>query len=105
MAENMSLADQAVQALAAVKAIGAELTNDDPERHQVRLLQRLAEAQIAAGLRQAIDLAYMAKDLRALVKELEGDEPRYTAQEVADACVAAEIPDSKCESLLLALKA
>lgn len=32
-------------------------------------------------------------------------EPRYTAQDVADACMAAEIPDSKCESLLIALKA
>ena len=29
--------------------------------------------------------------------------PVFTAQEVADACTAAEIPDSKCESLLLAL--
>lgn len=31
--------------------------------------------------------------------------PRYTTQDVADACMAAEIPDSKCESLLIALKA
>lgn len=29
----------------------------------------------------------------------------YTTQQVIDACVAAEIPDSKCESLLLALTA
>ena len=32
-------------------------------------------------------------------------EPAFTAQQVADACMAAEIPDSKCESLLLALRA
>lgn len=35
----------------------------------------------------------------------DADEPGYTAQQVADACMAAEIPDSKCESLLLALRA
>ena len=29
----------------------------------------------------------------------------YTEQQVTDACIAAEIPDGKCESLLLALKA
>ena len=33
------------------------------------------------------------------------DEPGYTEQQVAAACMAAEIPDSKCESLLLALRA
>lgn len=32
-------------------------------------------------------------------------EPRYTEQQIADACMAAEIPDSKCESLLIALAA
>jgi hypothetical protein len=29
----------------------------------------------------------------------------YTEDQVADACIAAEIPDSKCESLLIALRA
>lgn len=105
MAENISLADQAVQAIAAVKAMGDDVTNEQPERHAVRLLQRLAEAQMAAGMRAAIDLAYMAKDLRCLVEVLQGDASRFTAQQVAEACIAAEIPDSKCESLLLALKA
>jgi hypothetical protein len=33
------------------------------------------------------------------------DEAAYTAQQVADACMAAEIPDSKCESVLIALRA
>ncbi len=32
-------------------------------------------------------------------------ERMFTAQQVADACMAAEIPDSKCESLLLELRA
>jgi hypothetical protein len=71
MAENMSLADQAVQALAMVKAMDANMTNDRPERHQVRQLKRLAEAAIAAGLRQAIDFAWMAQELSAMVKDVE----------------------------------
>jgi len=71
MAENMSLADQAVQALAMVKAMDANMTNDRPERHQVRNLKRLAEAAIAAGLRQAIDFAWMAQEVGALVKDVE----------------------------------
>jgi hypothetical protein len=33
------------------------------------------------------------------------DEPLYTEQQIADACMAAEIPNSKCESLLIALAA
>jgi hypothetical protein len=39
------------------------------------------------------------------VEVLPAAEPAFTAQQVADACMAAEIPDSKCESLLLALRA
>lgn len=33
------------------------------------------------------------------------NEPTYTVQQIADACMAAEVPDSKCESVLLALRA
>lgn len=76
MAENMSLADQAVQALAMVKAMDAEMTNDHPQRHQVRNMKRLAETAIAAGLRQAIDLAWQAKDLGSLVDEVRFDESK-----------------------------
>ena len=32
------------------------------------------------------------------------DEPTYTEQQIANACWAAEISDSKCESLLIALQ-
>ena len=46
----------------------------------------------------------------ALLRELAGVEvlpyaPTYTEQQIADACMAAEVPDSKCESVLLALRA
>ena len=67
---QQSLADLAVQALAAVKAMDAQMTNDRPERHQVRTLRRLAEAHLETAFRQAIELAYVAKDLDALVADI-----------------------------------
>jgi len=68
---NMSLADQAVEVLGMVRAMDADMTNDRPERHQVRNLKRMAEAAIAEGLRRATELAWMAKDLPSLVAEVE----------------------------------
>ena len=70
MAVNMSLADQAVQALAMVKAMDEGLDIENPARHAVRNLQRLAEQEMAAGFRIAIDLAWQAKDLRKLALEI-----------------------------------
>ena len=66
MAESMSLADQAVQALAMVKAMDEGIELKHPERHAVRNLKRIAEQSIGDGLRRAIDLAWQAKDLRDL---------------------------------------
>ena len=71
MAVNMSLADQAVQALAMVKAMDEGLDIENPARHAVRNLQRLAEQEMAAGFRIAIDLAWQAKDLRKLAVDIE----------------------------------
>ncbi len=67
---EMSLADKAVRTLAAVQAMDANTTNDQPQRHTVRALKRSAEATLEAAFRQANDLAWLAKDLQALVKEL-----------------------------------
>jgi hypothetical protein len=67
MAENMSLADQAVQALAMVKAMDASIENTDPHRHIVRGLKRMAEARLSQAFREAQEIAYMAQDLPALV--------------------------------------
>lgn len=67
MAENMSLADQAVQAISMVKAMDANIDNDAPHRHIVRGMKRVAEQKIAAALREAIDLAWMAQELPTLV--------------------------------------
>ena len=80
MVENMSLADKAVEVLAMVKAMDADMTNDRPERHQVRNLKRLAEAAIDEGLRRAAEFAWMAKDLPGLVAEVD----KLARQSMAD---------------------
>lgn len=71
MAENMSLADQAVQALAMVKAMDDGIDIEHPERHAIRNMQRVARQVIEAGLRSAIDLAWQAQDLRKLARDVE----------------------------------
>lgn len=71
MAENMSLADQAVQALAMVKAMDDGLEIEHPERHAIRSMKRVAQQVIEAGLRSAIDLAWQANDLRKLARDIE----------------------------------
>lgn len=78
MAENMSLADQAVQALAMVKAMDENLDMEHPERHVIRGMQYVAQQVIAAGLRSAIDLALQANDLRRLARDIEATKtPNY----------------------------
>lgn len=76
MAENMSLADQAVQALAMVKAMDEGLGMEHPELHAIRGMKRVAQQVIEAGLRSAIDLAWQAQDLRRMTREMEAaDKP------------------------------
>lgn len=70
MAENMSLADQAVQALAMVKAMDEGLDMEHPERHAIRSMKCVAQQVIESALRSAIDLAWQAKDLRKLSSEI-----------------------------------
>ena len=71
MAENMSLADQAVQALAMVKAMDEGVDNEHPERHVVRSMKRVAQQSLEAAFRNAIDVAWMAKDLKETARKLE----------------------------------
>lgn len=65
-----SLADTAVRALAMVQAMDAEITNDDPQRHHVRRMKMLAQQAMETGFHQAISLAWLAKDLKALVDDV-----------------------------------
>lgn len=80
MAENMSLADQAVQALAMVKAMDADITNDHPHRHVVRSMKRLAEQRLSAALREVIDLAWLAQDVPRLVSEVRAEATQRASQ-------------------------
>jgi len=79
MAENMSLADQAVQALAMVKAMDENLNMEHPERHAIRNMQRIAKQVIEAGLRSATDLAWQAQDLREMARQIEAADKPHNA--------------------------
>ena len=70
MAEQ-SLADRAIETLAAVRAMddGVELAH--PERHAVHELKRAAEAILDTALRQAYMLAHAAQDLREDMRKKE----------------------------------
>lgn len=81
MAENMSLADQAVQALAMVKAMDECLDMQHPERHVIRGMKRVAQQVIEAGLRSAIDLAWQAQDLRRMTREMEASDKPDTKEQ------------------------
>lgn len=73
-----SLADSAVDAIAAVRAMGADMPADAPERHTVRNLKRMAEEIIGNALRHARDLAYQAESLSKDMRDAE----HATAQKV-----------------------
>lgn len=62
-----SIADDAVAALAAVRAMDAGITNDDPHRHIVRSLKRNAEAILIEAFRRSHELAYQAEELGKLM--------------------------------------
>lgn len=85
MAENMSLADQAVQALAMVKAMDEGVDNEHPERHVVRSMKRVAQQSLEAAFRNAIDVAWMAKDLQETARKLEASAKPPNALAQADA--------------------
>ena len=63
MSQQQSLADQAVQTLAAVSSMCDDVGLDSVERHIIRGMKRIAEQSIENGLRMALDLAYQAEQL------------------------------------------
>jgi len=92
MAENMSLADQAVQALAMVKAMDENLNMEHPERHAIRNMQRIAKQVIEAGLRSATDLAWQAQYLREMARQIEAADKPHNAKLTGRASEACEGP-------------
>jgi len=76
MAENRSLADEAVAALAAVGAMTDGMDLNHPERHSVRNLKQAAEEVLRNAFRTAQTLAYMGSDLTSLVDNVRLDEAK-----------------------------
>lgn len=74
MTQHESLADVGVAALAAVSAMTDGVTNDHPERHAIRQLKHLAQADLEQAFRRARQLAYMVDDLRKLARPAEPPE-------------------------------
>lgn len=69
MAEQASLADMAVRALADVAAIDSSVTIEAPERHIVRELKRQAESTIQEACIRAMGLARLAADIQETYSE------------------------------------
>lgn len=79
MAQNMSLADQVIQSLADVRQMDDGIDTDCPEHHAIWNLKRLAEQAIADAMRAATELAWQAKAIRKLAREIEAaDKPPNT---------------------------
>jgi len=70
MAENMSLADRAVEAVAAVKSMADNLDMEHPERHAVRNLKDIANKVLSDAFDTAIRLSWQARDLRELAETM-----------------------------------
>lgn len=80
MAESKSLADEAVAALAAVRAMDEGMDLNHPERHTVRNLKRAAEEVLGNAFRTAQTLAYMASDVTSLVDNVRLEEAKKAAE-------------------------
>lgn len=69
MAEQQTLAEQAVEALAAVRGITEGLELESPERHALRELKHTAEAIIGSALDQAMRLVETAGEVKKLARQ------------------------------------
>ena len=86
--------------------VGKDVWSHSPEQlHAYGEACAAAEREACAKLCEAED-PHGAYDHREVASvEVLPCAPTYTEQQIADACMAAEVPDSKCESVLLALRA
>lgn len=64
MSQNQSLADQAVDTIAAIRNLDTWTNMDHPERHAVREMKRVASEIVTNALRQAQALVYSAESLQ-----------------------------------------
>lgn len=82
MADSKSLADEAVAALAAVRAMDEGMDLNHPERHTVRNLKRAAEEVLANAFRTAQTLAYMGSDVTSLVDNVRLSEAKRALEDL-----------------------
>jgi len=72
-----SLADEAIIALAAVRAMGEKVGNEHPMRHAVRSMKHAAVDILTQSFRQVTDLSYQAeqlvKDFNEAISEKQGE--------------------------------
>ena len=71
MANNESLADQAVDTIAAIRKMTEGVDNEHPERHAIREMKRVAESIIGGALTQARALADTAERLQEDMRKQE----------------------------------
>ena len=64
MSQNQSLADQAVDTIAAIRNLDTGTNMDHPERHAVREMKRVASEIVTNALRQAQALVHSAQSLQ-----------------------------------------
>ncbi len=64
MTDHPSLADQAVEALAAIKALDERCQNEYPERHAMREVRRAAVSALSDAFRRVTELARVAECVR-----------------------------------------
>lgn len=81
MTDHKSLADNAVDALAAVARMEFGVTNEHDERHLIRNLKRHAEQALDNAFRLARELAWLAEDTRR-----EADAGRAVAKQLQSSC-------------------
>lgn len=60
---NQSISDLFIDAMARLRELDQHTGNDEPMRHQVRMLKECAERGIEDACRSAIGLAHLARDL------------------------------------------
>lgn len=94
-----------------VIGIEAEIAKDLASRQQLGIVkygQTVANnpLELRAWLQHALEECLdQAIYLRRAIAEIDDQGPRYSIDEIADACVGAEISDSKFESLSIGLAA
>lgn len=71
MSQLESLADRAVDTLAAVRAMCEGVSNEHPERQTIRDLKQIAENLIEEALRQARHLTFIAQSLSSDMRKNE----------------------------------